>query len=120
MFDELFDRTDHIFEKPIAAELETIVQAAFRMPNGKIWTGPAHAVIINKMEDAGVSIDKDEDGFPFMDSVEDGFVTSTGRFVDRSEAAAIAQKAKQVKHPRGILTHDQLESIEQLKPITRN
>ncbi len=109
MFDELFDRTDRVFEG--STESETIALAAIRDIDGNVYTGSAHATIINKMEDAGWDLSGSIDEF---NELEFGFVTSTGRFVDRPEATVIAQKAKQVKQPRGLLTHDQLESMDQL------
>ena len=116
MFDKLFDKMDKVFEKPVAAELETITLAAIRDESGKVWTGPDHGTILNKMEDAGYGFVRYAGSTATYIEIEDGFMTSTGRFVDRREAALIAQKANQRKHPRGgILTHDQLESMDQLK-----
>ena len=56
--------------------------------DGRIFEGRSHAVCFQAMVDAGV-IKRQEN--------EQGFVTDTGKFVDRYEAAEIAYKASQTK-----------------------
>ncbi len=81
----------------MAAE-ERIVQAAI-LQDGEIFTGHRHYMIMNKIHD---KTGKD----PFLG--EQGFVTDTGRFVSRTEAARIALRAGQIKLPKAELTSDDL------------
>lgn len=60
------------------APMETIVAAAIRGDDGKIFSGPNHASIFN------------DPSFRYEGTQKDGFLTSTGRFVDRVEADKIA------------------------------
>jgi len=63
---------------------ETIVSAATKTPDGKIFTGTTHGQSTGKS------------GFPFDDnSLDQGFLTSSGRFVSREEAAKIVGKKVQ-------------------------
>lgn len=61
-----------------AAEPERVQAAAVRLEDGRVLTGPSHIEIVD-------NLDLDE-----LRGAEDGFVTVTGRFVDRDEAALIA------------------------------
>lgn len=80
-------------EKLIAPEPEQIEAAAIRCTGARvgsqiIHTGLNHALIIAAMVRAGYAVK----GCP------QGFVTSSGRFVDRVEAAKIAIAAGQIKN----------------------
>jgi len=70
------------------AEGETIKAAALRL-GGQVFTGRDHLVAYDKVNPHGKLTQGQ------MDNLEDGFVTSTGRFVDRHEAARIAKAARQ-------------------------
>ena len=74
-------------EKPIETKMERIELAALRY-GGKMYTGNAHMVALAEL--CGEHTDVD------MREIEEGFVTNTGRFVDRNEAAAIGKKSGQV------------------------
>jgi hypothetical protein len=69
--------------------VEKIDKAAILGPNGRIYTGEAHAFIFTQ-EPIGVLRDCPQ-----------GFVTTEGRFVDRVEGLAIAIANNQIvhKHP---------------------
>jgi hypothetical protein len=71
--------------------METIRSAAVRW-QGQVFVGFSHCDAWHQC--FGDSIDDTVD-FGNVDEVE-GFVTSKGRFVDRREALAIAQRADQV------------------------
>lgn len=84
---------------PISAiPQERIVEAAYQAPNGKVYkTGPFHdPTNIPKKY-------KDDPSDPHTDviGVEPGFVTSSGRFVNREEAAQLAEKSNQIKPSAG-------------------
>jgi hypothetical protein len=79
-------------------KVETIVSAAVkRQCDGKVFLGGWHA---EAHEYAG--------GWDI--AVTDGFRTSTGRFVDRVEAARVAARANQVREgrtfPHGVSSED--------------
>ena len=63
-----------------------------------IWSanGVTHADL---REEAASDLNLPEDYEENADRFEDGFLTSTGRFVDREEAACIATEAGQAKQP---------------------
>jgi hypothetical protein len=63
-----------------------------------IWSakGVTHADL---REEAASDLNLPEDYEENADRFEDGFLTSTGRFVDREEAARIATEAGQAKQP---------------------
>ena len=69
--------------------VEAIRSAAFRMPDGKVFTGPNHPEIALDLPDTYTQQD--------LDAAEDGFVTTHNRFVDRHEAYRIATETNQVK-----------------------
>lgn len=72
--------------------LETIEYVAVKLPNGEIIKGNTHPEIYEK---AGLlSVHFGEKSVP--KGLKDGFVTNTGRFVGRNEAAKIAKRAKQI------------------------
>lgn len=85
------------------AAQESIKAAALRY-KGEIFTGPTHADAVCVLEETYPDYRARE--------VEDGFVTSTGRYVDRDEALAIAQGKDQVKPggPSDILDSNFLDS----------
>lgn len=64
---------------PNPEEKETIVQAAIQLSNGEIFKGGGHTVIRMRLEEEKRDMLDDE--------MKEGFVTSTGRFVSRKEAA---------------------------------
>lgn len=70
---------------------ETVVSPAWQKPSGEILTGPMHAIILM---DAGM-LDDYHDAQQM--GWEDGFVTDTGRFVDRAEAAQIMGMAGELE-----------------------
>lgn len=67
---------------------ESVSTAAFKH-KGKIYTAPTHGQAILKAAGRKGDIDS------VAASGHDGFMTSKGRFVDRSEASIIARKANQ-------------------------
>lgn len=76
---------------------ESIKSAAARTPDGTIYTGAWHPAAYEQyMKDKGVTkadvIKQLESG-----DLSEGFVTSSGRFVSREEAAEIASKSNQFK-----------------------
>lgn len=88
--------------------VEHIVAAAIRLNNGQVFTGPAHFEAMIKAARSGLfnwpgvttGLTDDYETFDPYESISeleptDGWLTSTGRFVDREEAAAIAHNAKQ-------------------------
>lgn len=68
-------------------EGEKIAAAAVRLPDGSVVEGENHDAI-----KAEIAVSEAE-----PPKVQEGFVTSTGRFVDRAEAADIAANAGQLK-----------------------
>ena len=79
--------------------LETIAQAAIRLLNGTILTGKNHNTIVRENFDPS-NLDK------FLGQKQ-GFLTSTGRFVTREEAADIAFNAGQIKNkPDKLIVED--------------
>jgi len=71
---------------------EKIVKAAIKR-NGKVYTGFRHALVLDSMRIDGVVVNVENP----LKMDEQGFVTNTGRFVDRVEAANIAFKAGQIR-----------------------
>ena len=72
---------------------EYVKCAALRLQNGELFYGVDHADCFEQMmaqygEDKAVEL---------SDTCDDGFMTNTHRFVDRNEAYALAQAAKQYK-----------------------
>lgn len=74
--------------------IEKIKAAAIRLSNGKIYEDRRHYHCIRKAIDDGNK--------PPIEG-EEGFTTTSGRFVDRKEAAKIAHKAKQTTHDTLVL-----------------
>ena len=82
--------------------METIESAAFRFPDGVIFSMPRPArhhtlfLELKRLREIGFSNRRP----PHRE--EQGFLTSTGRFVDGTEGLAIAQAANQIikKHER--------------------
>lgn len=66
--------------------------AAILAPDGKIWTGHRHGHCIHTIVQA-TGVKSVGEGYKM------GFVTMSGRFVDRNEAAMIAVHAGQVTFP---------------------
>lgn len=75
--------------------MEKITKAAIQH-NGKIYTGYRHGNIMQDMAHEGVQ--------GRVETQEMGFLTDTGRFVSRVEAAKIAYEAGQI--PNGIYSLD--------------
>lgn len=75
--------------EPIEEKPENIAAAASRFPTGNVYTGKTH---YDALEAAGQTT---ENFMVHPDQIEHGFTTNTGRFVNRSEAYDIAQKAQQ-------------------------
>lgn len=89
---------DLINEQGHRRKSETIVNAAWRLPNGVIIQGKTHPLISAEFEEAHP--DLFEKWFTGASGgAEDGFITSTGRFVDRDEAASIAKRSRQPLKP---------------------
>lgn len=82
---------------PYNAEPERIVTAAIEIGN-EVFTGAIHILAAQKAVEAGAL--EAREAADFGDWLEagaiDGFITSTGRFVNRGEAYAIARKADQI------------------------
>lgn len=79
-----------------SGEGQRIVELAVRdSTTGRIWQGKSvHADLgEDAAKDLGISYDD------FVDRAEDGYITDTGRFVDRKQAASIATAAGQTKGP---------------------
>jgi hypothetical protein len=72
--------------------IEKVTSAALLI-NGEIFTGANHPEANEKF--MARYPDKDIEDLDFID----GFLTNTGRFVNRTEAAAIANKARQIVQP---------------------
>lgn len=81
---------------------EQIVTAAIRQPDGSVVTGKNHPQILLSQ---GKQVPKDRSG------AEYGFVTTTGRFVSREEAAKIAKVPNTIKE--GSLYTEDLTAAKQ-------
>lgn len=79
--------------RPITYGPEKISGAAF-LHEGKIYSGPSHVMALDDARNAGVAGDQVILGVQ-NGTTKEGFVTSSGRFVDRKEAASIADAADQ-------------------------
>lgn len=73
----------------ISAREKIVAAASKNLTNGEIFTGVIHGESDNLLDDAAL-----RDNIPRR--VEHGFMTSTGRFVDREEAAKIALRHQQI------------------------
>lgn len=83
--------------KPSPEETERISSAAAQSPDGTIYTGKWHPAAYDEyMSATGRTreqvVSELENG-----TLKDGFLTTSGRFVDRDEAARVASKAEQFK-----------------------
>jgi hypothetical protein len=77
-----------------AGEPEHIVSAAVRLTDGSVHTAPTHGEAAwNAAHSLGVPLGKVTSG---MLADVGGFVTSKGRYVGRTEAAQIAERARQI------------------------
>lgn len=76
------------------------IEAAAIIHDGKVWTGRRHHLIMRAIvEKLGPEV------API--NGEQGFVTDTGKFVDREEAARIAFEAGQMdRHVRRLFSED--------------
>ena len=82
--------------------MEHIYRAAIKFKN-ELFMGTSHNSIIQQAEyERGLLLSIQEDA-------QEWFVTNTGRFVDRREAAKIAFKAKQIKEPLTILKSNNIK-----------
>jgi hypothetical protein len=76
-----------------------IKQAAImQLDTKKVWTGPDHGTILQKMAAGGV------DRLVCVHA-EQGFVTECGRFVRRKPALCIAKRSGQVKEGKLVAPH---------------
>lgn len=75
--------------------------AAIRAPDGRVWTGKRHGHCIKTIKQAYELANQfagmGEIKTPKILPQDQGFVTMSGRFVNRQEAAMIAVHAGQVK-----------------------
>lgn len=79
-------------ETPVAAGPEKIAAAAIKVDD-KVFTGTNHGEALDAAAKAGV----DTENLASRSLETDGFVTTTGRYVTRKEASAIAADAGQIK-----------------------
>lgn len=79
-------------------DVETIKMAAIRSRlDGRVWTGPMHfAALMTAIKENNWGPQDILRHFPDT-YVDNGFVTSTGRYVTRTEAFEIAERANQLK-----------------------
>jgi hypothetical protein len=83
------------------SDAENIVGAAVKFKN-QFYTGPNHMAAIEAAAKANkIPFRSMADREAAIDAMEDteGFLTNTGRYVNRQEAADIANKADQLKSP---------------------
>jgi len=73
---------------------EKVKEAAVSV-DGQIFTGPMHFIAFDKARAALPNFEETED------SMLQGYITSTGRFVSREEAGALALSAGQLEHLEG-------------------
>jgi hypothetical protein len=72
---------------------ETIISAALQFEDGKVFTGYVHADALIAAGEAYEVRNLDK-----LPGFIEGFTTSTGRFVERQEAGAIAKASQQLEH----------------------
>jgi len=118
----------------IAKDLDPIAQAAIRTENGEIYTGAWHGEALMNFVDAssrgetkqtlpeGVRsltevLDSVLAGNPVPGFIEDGFTTKSGKFLNRADALAHAEKIKQLKGTpeKGTLRAEGLLESDQFK-----
>jgi hypothetical protein len=75
---------------------EKIAGPAWRKPNGEVLVGGQSHIEVLMTNGVGYSI-------VYEEAWDSGFVTDTGRYVDRNEAAAIAEAAEQAEAKGGVL-----------------
>jgi hypothetical protein len=81
---------------------EYIERAAIKLKDGQIFTGAAHYQAVDEAVGKKLLAYEDEN---LADKYTDGFMTNTGRFVDRAEAAKIAQSVGQLaEHSESVQT----------------
>ena len=78
------------------------IKEAAVLKDGIIYTGKNHATAFNKMRALGVRCNK-----PHIQ----GFVTESGTFVDRAEAAKIAYECGQILKPTDLLMSEDLRGL---------
>jgi hypothetical protein len=76
-------------------EFEQCICAAIQLPNGEVWRGHRHDNCIQVAGNAGASRED-------IANAVQGFITSRNRFVDRSEGAAIQNRAGIVSATTGL------------------
>lgn len=78
---------------------EKIVAAAYKTPDGKVFTGVIHPDAYDAAEAAGYPnpLIVGVKGYVEDSKALGGFITSTGRYVTREQAISIANKAKQLQ-----------------------
>lgn len=110
-------------------EGEHITAAAVRLKDGTLLLGPTHSYCWDDALESGaldVYLGKSWEEFGHaadawaaltdmgvFHGITDGFYTSTGRFVDRNEAVAVAQSADQLNHPTNSLDVDDMDNLDQ-------
>lgn len=98
---------------------ERISRAAIRIGD-KTYTAPNHAQAIRNAEQStGTPFNELISGLP-ESQIVDGFVTNTGRFVNRNEATAIAERARQLRGSPpegGLITQDIRGVLGTLSPL---
>jgi len=87
-------------EGAMKPDKETIETAAIRVldgsADGEIFTGRAHANIMNDILNADRCDTEEEHARYVRSEMDNGFLTSAGRFVDRDVAYIIAKEAGQL------------------------
>lgn len=126
--------TDSLFEKALLQEAgglrfmpqsERIKAAASRLNDGEVFTGLHHAEAMDKalrggvregvasLEDLHSRTPKEQD--ELTEGFEQGFVTDTGRFISRADAAELAEENGQLKPgrtPSFPLDQDKREQVD--------
>lgn len=80
--------------------MEVIKHAAVKTKEGWPIFGKCHAECFGKGHFVGIEMSERAE--------DQGFITSTGRFVNRTEAATLAKKAGQIKNETKILFSEDL------------
>ena len=87
---------------------ETIVAAALRFTDGEVWSVPPPVRHCHLIWIWCVAHWKDGKPEPHVAAHAQGFITSTGRFVEREEAAKIAHQQGQISTPKMALFSEDL------------